>query len=236
MSQKNIGEKLLRYHWKKHDYVIADLESENLCLIDLNKPWEVGYIVVEKGQIKEEQNRRIWWNDLNISEDAARITRFDYSDYENTAEDAKLVLEEFESYLYDSKTINITYNGLNFDVYLHNLWREKLGLPKDWSYLARSLDVLALSRAYKLGLEPPETHEDFIFWQYKLINYMSDERLRKGRKKELGSCTLKSMCKEFDIEFDDSKGHEGLYDVGRTWEVFKQLIWKMDLTIEHLGL
>jgi DNA polymerase III epsilon subunit-like protein len=236
MIKTDTGENLLRYHWKDMKFLTLDFESECLSLAIKNKPWEVGYILIESGKITQRHNRRIWWDDLNISKDAARVTRFNYEDYKNTAEPAEEVLEEFESLLYDPSIINVTYNGLNFDNPLHQLWREKLGKPKDWSFLPRSIDVLALSRAYKLGMEPPEEWEDFFCWQYKLANYYSDDRLRQSRKKGVGSCTLSTMARELGVSVDDNKTHSGLYDVELTWAVLQGLFWKMNLTNECIKI
>ena len=235
MIKKNTGENLLRYHWKDYKLLILDFETCNLNLACNNLPWEIGYILMDHGKKTVSENRRIWWEDLNMSADAARITRFSWSDYKQSAEDPTKVLKDFEKELYDKNTINITFNGLNFDMYLHQLWRKELGLPTDWSFVARSIDVLALSRAYKLGLTPPDNWEDFIFWQTKLINYYEDSRLRKDKKAKLGgSTTLGAMAKHFGINVDELKTHGGLYDVELTWAVFEKLMWKMDLTTDIL--
>jgi len=230
MIKKDTGQTLLRYHWKNHKFCCFDYETCNLNLSTYNVPWEVGYLTAENGNIISQHNTRIWWEDLNMSEDAARITRFDYQDYKNTAKDARETLQAFEKHLLDPQTINITYNGLGFDMYIHNLWRKKLGLEPTWSFILRSIDVLALARAYKMGLEPPDNWEEFMCWQRKLIGYFSDSRLRKERKKGFGSTTLATMAKEFGVEVDEGKTHQGLYDVILTWEIFKKMIWKMNLT------
>ena len=232
MIKTDTGQNLLRYNLNNYKFLCYDYETESLCLVGNNKPWEVGYITVEGGKVTSEHNRNIWWEDLNISDDASRITRFNYENYKKDAEDPDLVLKDFESKLYDPKTINITYNGLNFDMYLHQLWRKKLGKDIDWTFLPRSIDILALSRAYRMGMEPPEDWENFFCCQFTLANYFSDSRTRASRK--LPSCTLKKMCEELDIEFDDGQAHGGLYDVHKTWEVFKQLIRKMEITTKHL--
>jgi len=237
MIKKNTGENLLRYHWKDYKFCAYDYETESLNLAMGNLTWEIGYMTMENGKETRAYNRNMLWEDLKMSADAARITQFSWANYKAKAEDPRLVLKEFEEILYDKNTVNLTYNGLNFDIYLHQLWRKKLGLEVDWSFLARSIDILALSRAYLLGLEPPESWRDFFFWQKKLINYMSDDRTRKAKKSNLGgSTTLKAMAKNLDIRVDDSKTHQGLYDVQLTWQVFEKLLWKMELTTEHLGI
>lgn len=237
MIKKNTGEDLLRFHWKDYKFCIFDYETSDLNLMTGNLPWEIGYMTVENGKTVESHNRNMLWEDLKMSADAARITQFRWADYKARAEDPKIVLDEFEKILYDKNTVNITFNGLNFDIYLHQLWRKKLGLEPDWTFLPRSIDIIALSRAYLLGLEPPESWEDFFFWQIKLVNYLSDGRTRKEKKKDFGGSTsLKAMAKNLGVKVDDSKTHQGLYDVELTWAIFEKLLWKMELTTEHLGI
>lgn len=230
MIKRDTGENLLRYHWKDCKFCCLDMESENLNTCLNNKPWEIGYITVENGSVTTRHNRRIWWEDLNIGEGAAKVTRFNYQDYKETAEPAIEVLKDFEKLLYEKNTINVTFNGLNFDMYLHQLWRKKLGFKTDWSFLPRSIDVLALARAYRLGDTPPDNWEDFLCWQCKYIGYLSDDRLRQDRKKKLGGGTgLAAMAKELDVKIDESKTHQGLYDVELTWAIFEKLMWKMEI-------
>lgn len=227
MVKDNIGENLLRYSFKKHNFVIFDYETENLNLAINNRPWEIGYIVVEGDKIVKEENVRILWKDLNISDDAARITRFNQEEYLKTAQDPEKVLSEFEGYLMNDKYINISYNGLNFDFYLHNLYRTTLGKPINWSFLSRSIDMLTIIRAWRLNMSPPSTLEEFICWQVSLANYKNDLRLRAARKGAPN--TLSSASKELGVSVQGENWHSGLYDVKVTWEVFKKMIWKMEV-------
>ena len=227
MIKNNIGENLLRYSLKNHKFVCFDAETENLNLSINNKPWELGYVIIQNGEIVEEHNRKIWWDDLNISEDAARITRFNYDDYKREAEPAEEVLRDFEKILYNKNYLNLSYNGLNFDVYIHNLFRQKLGLKPDWSFMSRSIDVLSLARAWRLNMSPPDTLEKFVCWQISLANYLNDDRLRKDRKTK--SCALGTLSRELGIHVQGDNWHSGLYDVKVTWEVFKKFVWGMEI-------
>jgi hypothetical protein len=235
MYKKDTGQNLLRYKFKDFKFVVFDYETENLNLCCLNKPWELGYIVVENGKITKEVNDRILWKDLNISDDAKRITKFDIEEYKNTAKDPKEVLNNFERYLLDKDFIAVHYNGLNFDMYIHQLFRKKLGMLSDYSFLYRSIDVLSLCRAYRLQYQPPETREDFFFWQTQLALYYSHPKLRSIRKKQMnGSTTLSSMAKELDVAVSGDAWHSGLYDVKVTWEVLKSLFWKLEINSSHI--
>jgi DNA polymerase III alpha subunit (gram-positive type) len=235
MYNKDTGQNLLRYHFKEKKFLVFDYETENLNLCCMNKPWELGYIVIENGEIKKSVNDRILWKHLNISADAKRITGFDANNYKDTARPPKKALEDFESYLLDKDYTIVHYNGLNFDMYIHQLFRKALGMPPNYSFLYRSLDVLGLCRAYRLGLKLPESREDFFFFQSKLASFYSDQRLRFHRKKKLnGSTTLISMAKELNVSVQGENWHSGLYDVRVTWEVLKALFWKMEITTNHI--
>ena len=74
-----MNDQLLRFD-KKQKYLVLDTETEGLNLIK-SKPYQVSWIIAQGDTILEKNNRYIWWEDLNMSEDAARITRFD-KDYE----------------------------------------------------------------------------------------------------------------------------------------------------------
>jgi DNA polymerase III epsilon subunit-like protein len=235
MYKKDTGQNLLRYKFKEHKFLVFDYETENLNLCCLNKPWELGYIVVQNGEVIEKVNDRILWKDLNVSEDAKRITKFDIEDYKKTAKDPEKVLSSFEKYLFDPEFTVVHYNGLNFDMYIHQLFREKLGKPPNYSFLYRSLDVLSLCRAFRLEKQPPETREDFFFWQKQLASYYSSPKLRSLRKKQMnGSTTLSSMAKELDVSVAGDAWHNGLYDVQVTWEILKSLFWKLEITSNHI--
>ena len=102
-------------------YVIWDLETCHLSLLDSNLPWSIGYIIYQDGKILEKHNQYIKWDNLPISEGAAKITRFDMNVYKQKAEDPVKVLDKFEEYLLDSNYIGIYHNGSNFDIYVLNM-------------------------------------------------------------------------------------------------------------------
>ena len=64
MYSKDSGQTLLRYHFKDRKFLVFDYETENLNLCCMNKPWELGYIVIENGEIKKSVNDRILWIDV----------------------------------------------------------------------------------------------------------------------------------------------------------------------------
>lgn len=233
-TKDNIGEDLLRYQFHKYKYIIWDLETENLNLF-FNRPWEVGYAVAHGKKIVKRVNKRILWPDLDISPAAAQVCQFDLEEYKATAEDALEVLNEFEGYLYNDEYVSVFYNGINFDSDILQNWRRGVGKESDYSFMGRSLDVLALGRAYNGSFPLPKTKEEFYEWQHKMLNYLSDPKTRRQRSKEIGSTTLQKLCAALDVQVDsDGFWHKGLYDVVATFRVLEQLLFKIEITTEHL--
>ena len=82
----------------------------------------------------------------------------------------------------------------------------------------RVLDTNCLARAIKNDIKFDQS-SCLISWQYKLLNYR-----KKGVK-----TNLKQLCKDYSIEFDDSKLHDALYDVEKTFEVLNKIIWDIEI-------
>ncbi len=206
----------LKYN-KNQKYIIWDLETCNLNLRSLeNKPFQLGYVLAEGPNIIETNNIYLKWDKLNVSADAARITRYDPQLVNDIGLSPKEVLEDFESYIYNPEYRILFFNGLNFDTYIHQTWRRNLGLPTDFSYLKRCIDVHALVKGVKLNF-PMESN--FLFWQYKLLKH----RVR-GMKSN-----LTQSCKDFGVDIDVTKTHDATYDVLLTYQLFLELIKRVDI-------
>jgi hypothetical protein len=210
-----LGTELLRYQ-DNQKYLGVDLETEGLSL-GFSRPWELSFATFTNKTIEKSEVYYIRWPNLNVSEAAARVTRFDRKKYEALARDPKEVLDIFETYLYDSQYRILFQNGLFFDIYIHNLWRKALGLTIDYSYLPRCIDLIALSKAYKKGWKPDLTN--FATWQYKVLNW---------REKGLRT-SLTTIGKELGIETDYESLHEAGNDVKLMIEIFWKLIWYIDI-------
>ena len=92
-----------------------------------------------------------------------------------------------------------------------------LGQQPDYSYLTRIYDTRALGKAYREEIQKPS--RDFLSWQYKIIN----DRSLKARASQ------NQLLKFFDIDFDDGKLHNALYDIKMCFKVFLKLKKHMDL-------
>ena len=46
---------------------------------------------------------------------------------------------------------------------------------------------------------------------------------RRSKKK------LIDLCKHYDIKIDSSRLHDAMYDIEQNYEVFKKMIWEIDI-------
>lgn len=212
---------LLRYKFDDLYFLIFDLETCNLNL-KYNLIWQL-YFQINKGhQLLESYNFYLDWSkvgmELNVSKDAAKITGFNQEIIDKQGKHPKEILDFFDSYLYNTQYVIIAQNCLGFDSQIHNAWRLILGKQSDYSWLDRLLDTNALSKMYKLNLTKPKDMDN-LTWMFQL-----NEIKIKGLK-----TSNSTMAKEFEIPFDPLTLHRGEFDVPITFEIFKNLINKIEI-------
>ena len=211
-------ENLLRFK-NNQNYLFFDFET---CCLNLgstdNKPWQLGFMVINNGKIVKKKDYWIRWSDLKMSEAAAKMTGWTQVMYDKKAEDAKMILAEFEHYLYDESYINVGHNILGFDIYIHGIFRRCLGKQPDYSYISRSIDTLCLAKAIKNEIKISK-NDNFFNWQYRLNNMID----RKTKKK------LIDLCKDYNITIDASKLQDAMYDIEQNYEVFKKMLWEVEI-------
>lgn len=212
-----MNEHLLRYK-PSQKYLFFDYETECVNLAHHNIPWQIGYVVADGHKIQKVVNKYIDWPDLNISPDAARITKFDRYKYDTNKEDPLKILREFEIYLDNPDYLVVGHNILGFDIFLHNLYRRKLGLPPNFSYLSRAIDTNSVFKAYKLGVKQIDLKNIYVEC-LRYTNYME-----KGLKS-----SLKLLAKESGLEFNEEDLHDAEKDVIINYEAFKKLIWMIEI-------
>jgi DNA polymerase III epsilon subunit-like protein len=209
-------EDLLRFKFNQK-YIIFDTETEGLNLVT-SKPWQLAWIEAEGKQIKKKQNRFLMWEDLNVSEDAARVTGFDYKSYVKQAEDPAIVYEEFIDLINQDDVMIIGQNLLGYDIYILGVIARQLGLKIDYSFVNRIFDTKAIATALAKGNKTPD-NDDFASWQIKWLNYR--ERGLKSNQKYL--------LEYYNIDFDPKKLHDALYDIEKNFEIFLKQIWELEI-------
>lgn len=210
----NVITNSIRYN-SAQKYCILDAETENLNLLTGNRPWQLGLMIATKDEIISTHDLWIKWPDLKLSEGAAAKTHYDPVRMEKEGRDPKEVLEFFEKYLFDKSYRIVFFNGLSFDSYITSTWRKALGLQSDYSFIDRCIDVRAFIIADKLQV-PLNDGDNLLFWQYRMLGVR-----QRGLKSNL---TL--ACKENGVTVDESKTHDGLYDVYLTYGLLKEMILK----------
>ena len=210
-----MNESLLRFD-KKQKYLVFDTETEGLNLIT-SRPWQVAWLIVEGGEILEKHDMFLDWPDLNVSEGAARITGFTMKEYDRRKENPRKVWEKFSKHLYDKDTFVVGQNLLGFDVYMVNIWRKLMNLGSDYSYVDRIIDTRSLAVA--ITKEIPVNKEDFISWQYRLLNH-----------RERGLKTSQAyLLKKYNIDHDTKRLHDALYDIEMNFKVFRKQLFDLEI-------
>lgn len=208
---------LLRFK-KNQKYMVFDFETCNLNLCSLdNKPWQLGFIICHGNKVVEEHDYLIKWDDLNISPEAAKITGFNKKKYEKNSVDPSKVLSLMEKYLYDKNIIKLGHNLLGFDVYIHSIFRKALGKNPDYSYLDNLIDTLCVAKAIHQDIRPPK--EKLLSWQFKL-----NSLILRGKKS-----SINALCKYYDLEVDEKKLHDAIYDVKMNFSIFQKQIWDIEI-------
>lgn len=210
-----LGPELLRFSDRK--LLFHDFESQRVNVVADNLPFQCAWLVADRKRVYSRHNYYLNWGPgFKMSKGAAQITRFNQA-WVTNGHDPEFVLDAFESFAMDPAYLIVGHSWLLFDFLLWQLWREALGRKRDYSPLSRIIDTNLLSRAYVEGWEPDR--EDFTAWQYKVA-----AAYRKGVKSN-----LTFMCQKLGIEIDESKTHDGLYDLDQNVQVYSELIHLMEI-------
>ena len=197
-------------------YIVFDTETEGLNLFS-SKTWQLSWIVCQGNKILETHDEFIAHKELNIPKVVKNLTGFNWDIYNSKSRSLEEVWNKFEKYLFDPQYIIVGQNLLGFDVYMIAILQRLLGQQPDYSYLSRIYDTRALGKAYREELQKPK--ENFLNWQYKIIN----DRSLKAKVSQ------NQLLKFFDIDFDEDKLHNALYDIQMCFEIFLKLKKHMDL-------
>tara|TARA_A100001201_G_scaffold143732_1_gene147027 strand:+ start:204 stop:842 length:639 start_codon:yes stop_codon:yes gene_type:complete len=208
---------LIRFDEDK-TFVFIDCETENLCLNSFNNlPWQIAMIKAKGGQILDSKDYYVGWDrDVNVSPEAARITRFNPVDYDKRKIKFEEIFPTIEDWL-DNADYIVGHNILGFDIYLIKDFYNYVG--KDYRHLmSKIIDTNCIARGIKFEL-PYRTSENFLEYQYKLVH----ER-RKGIK-----TNLTALGREFQIEHDYDRLHDALVDLELNLKVWNQLKYQLEM-------
>lgn len=211
----NMKDNLLRFQYRQK-YLILDFETEGLNLVS-SRPWQAAWILAEGKNIISRNDRFLLWDDLKVSEGAAKITGFSEESYLRKAEDPRVVFDDLAKYIYDPEYLIIGQNLLGFDVYMFNIWRKAIGLPSDYSFIDRIIDTKSLATAIFKGILPD--HGNFMSWQYKLLNHKE-----KGLK-----TSQATLLKHYNIPHDPKRLHDGMYDIEMNFQIFLKQIYDIEV-------
>ena len=203
-------DELLRFNFNQK-YLVIDCETEGLNLIN-SRPWQVSWFTAKGKFIEKKNDRFLEWPNLKVSEGAARITGFDINKHKTVQEDPKKVLDDLWPIISNPEYIIIGQNLLGFDVYVLNTLRKKCGLESDYSYIPRVIDTRSLAMA--IGTGHKELARGDIFSQYRFLNHR-DKKIKASQG---------SLLKQYNIDHDPSRLHDGLYDIEMTFKIFWQQI------------
>ena len=83
------------------------------------------------------------------------------------------------------------------------------------------VDSNCVAKALKENLPFPEDKKDILPWMFKLNNFH-----RRGLKTSVGF-----LLKEYGIDHDEKRLHDGLYDVEMTFEIHKRQKYERQLPV-----
>lgn len=216
-----IGSSLLRFQ-KEQEYVCPDTETSGLNTV-FSLPFQVSFSVFTQDKTLEFHDYFIHWDNLKMSAGAKAITKFDEISYRQKARPAKEVLDILESYIFNQRYKIASHNFLGYDSMILAAWRRKLGMKPIYDYLYQPFkvyDTVAISKMYKKGIKPDiSSSNNWLAHQYRVLDY-----IEKGLR-----TSLSTMTKELGIETDESKLHTADYDIKLNAEVFKKLLWLVEI-------
>ena len=208
---------LLRFNPEK-TFVLIDCETENLCLNrKRNLPWQVAMIKVEKGQRVDHKDYIVKWErELEVSKEAARITRFCPIDYRKKALPFEEVFPTIDAWLNNCDYI-MGHNVLGFDIYLIKGMYSFMGKP--YKHLVKKvIDTYCLAKGIKLGIHyKPE--DNLLEYQYKILDIK-----KKGVK-----TSLPVLGKEFEIPHDYENLHDAICDLELNLKVWNKLKFHVEI-------
>lgn len=213
-----MDEHLLRYN-KDKTFVFIDCESLNLCLnFCHNLPWQIAMIKVQGDKKVDQKNFYLKWDtNLKISQDAARITRYDHKKVQKEGFDPKEVFPTIKDWLDHADHI-IGHNIIGYDIYLIKEYYQYMNCH--WKYLVNKLiDTNVIIKGIKNNIIY-NRNDNFLEYQYKVYHTKRKKAIRTS---------LSSVAKESGIEHDYDALHDAINDLDLNVKVWNKLKWQVDI-------
>lgn len=200
-------------------YVVWDLETSGLDPTT-SKILEIGAIVIRDG-VKVDEHNWVLNNNIEIPEEIVKITGITKEIIEKEGKDPKTCLEEFMQVLKASEYVNLTHNGIKFDIpfLLEQLAQHDLLINHEQNTATkfilnnRAVDTAVMVKAKKIKMVQ-NWSENF----YKFALRVMDTRAY-GVKFNVGIC-----CEELGIDKTGLVQHRTGADTYLTNEIYKKLI------------
>jgi DNA polymerase III alpha subunit (gram-positive type) len=210
-------ENLLRFCNDKV-FTFIDFETCNLCLsFNNNRPWQVAMLKVKGSSVIDRKNFYVKWSDdIKISSEAAKITRFSQKTMDEKGLSPDNVFPTMRDWLENCDYI-IGHNLLCFDIYFIKDWYGLMGF--DYRHLVKKvIDTLSLAKGIKFDM-PYRPPESLIEYQYRMSS-----QIRKGIK-----TNLESLGHFFDISHDYDNLHNAIVDLELNLKVWDKMKWKIEI-------
>jgi hypothetical protein len=92
-----------------------------------------------------------------------------------------------------------------------------MGMQGDHSYLQRIIDTNSLAKA--IAKQIPVDKENFLPWQYRLINH-----IERGLK-----TSQAALLKKYNIDHDSKRLHDAMYDIEMNFKVFRKQLFELEI-------
>jgi DNA polymerase III epsilon subunit-like protein len=157
-----------------------------------------------------------WKTDLKISQDAARITRYDHNKVQKIGQDPKEIFPTFKDWL-DHADYIIGHNIIGFDIYLIKEYYRYMNC--NWNHLMpKVIDTNLIARGLKYGMTY-SPKDNLLEYQYKVYH---------TKKKNVKS-SLSTLGKDYQIDHDYDKLHDAINDLELNLKVWNKLKWQVEI-------
>lgn len=212
-----MNKNLLRFDQDKK-LVFFDAETFNLCLnFCHNLPWQIAFIELENNKIINKHDILIKWDtDLKISDEAAKITKYNHKKVQELGVPPKECFDVMKG-LFDGADYILGHNIFGFDIYLVKEYYKQMNDPSWKKLLPKFIDTNCLAKSIKMDI-PLHSNDNLTTYQYKLYH-----KKGKGTK-----TNLKALGKEYSIEHDYENLHNALVDLELNIKVWGKLKYSLN--------